>query len=438
MLWIDRSTPKTGKPKPKAELESKPPPPHTVKFSVGLTDMDIADFDEDKEAEFKKGVAAKLGVDPSEVIVTASAGSVNIEIAVSVASEEAASDLAEIAEAAKEDIVDTEVFGAFEVSEVEVMEPVEEEEEEEPGTNSMGKGIKEDVEIESMRSQLEQKSKELGEMSSMLTEAVAKHQAELDDKEAVVAELQEQLEELQAAAGGEEDLAKALEEAKQEIDTLKQKLEQFAAPTEREAELKALVDDANAQAEKYKAEADAAVAGASGVVDHDEIEKLQKALDKANEKERSTASALAEARKEISTVKSKLYREDELRAMTRAPDTPVRAAGVPPPGVKEMRKHFTPSLEDEMKQMFNALDSDNSGTIDREEVCVWVCVGVCVFVRARGCARARVWVAYLRTHTHTHKHTHPQKFPYGIIHTTHSSSSSWPGWRERATRSSRT
>ena len=54
--------------------EPKPPPPHTVKFSVALTDMDIGEFDVEKEAAFRDGVAAKLGVEPSKVDITASAG----------------------------------------------------------------------------------------------------------------------------------------------------------------------------------------------------------------------------------------------------------------------------------------------------------------------------------------------------------------------------
>ena len=50
------------------------PPPHMVKFSVALTDMDIGEFDVEKEAAFRDGVAAKLGVEPSKVDITASAG----------------------------------------------------------------------------------------------------------------------------------------------------------------------------------------------------------------------------------------------------------------------------------------------------------------------------------------------------------------------------
>ena len=106
---------------------------HEVSFKVALTDMDIADFDDAKQEQFKGDVATKLEVDKGAVDVTASAGSVNVDVKVAVEDPDAASAVAKSAKAAKSDLVDESVFGPSKVSGVKAksVDPAVEREKEE-------------------------------------------------------------------------------------------------------------------------------------------------------------------------------------------------------------------------------------------------------------------------------------------------------------------
>jgi len=49
------------------EEDDGPPPPTVVSFGVGLTDMTMDQFDDDKQASFKEDLAKKLGVPVDKV-----------------------------------------------------------------------------------------------------------------------------------------------------------------------------------------------------------------------------------------------------------------------------------------------------------------------------------------------------------------------------------
>ena len=59
-------------------------PKHIVSFKVGLPDMTMDAFDDEMQTSFKADVATKLNVEPDDVDIEASAGSVNVDVKVSV------------------------------------------------------------------------------------------------------------------------------------------------------------------------------------------------------------------------------------------------------------------------------------------------------------------------------------------------------------------
>ena len=89
---------------------------HIVSFKVGLPDMTMDAFNDEMQTSFIADVATKLEVEPDAVDIAASAGSVNVDVKVSVADAEAASTVAASAEAAKTDLVNPDTFGPCEVS----------------------------------------------------------------------------------------------------------------------------------------------------------------------------------------------------------------------------------------------------------------------------------------------------------------------------------